>query len=151
MGSMPADVLPELRRRAKIHRPAPNPPPKKATSIPIIAIHPRKASGDALASRIAKDDPLGVSLVEDGPRALAVLACAEGAHGLMEVPTDAAALVLFKGRLKSAAGFHVVFVADTEMTPSKGTVYGMFECITPVETPAKLGRMPAPKPRRKHR
>jgi hypothetical protein len=148
MGSIPADVLPQLRRRAKIHRPAPNPPPKKATSIPIIAIHPRKASGDALASRIASDDPFGVSLVEDAHRVLAVLACAEGAHGLMEVPTDAAALVLFQGRLRSAAGFHVVFVADEEMTPTEGTVYGMFECIMPVESPAKLGRKPAPKPGR---
>jgi hypothetical protein len=151
MGSMPADVLPELRGRAKIHRPAPNPPPKRASSIPIIAIHPHKASGDALASRIANDDPWGVSLVEDGRHALAVLACAEGAHGLMEVPTDAAALVLFQGRLRSAAGFHVVFVADKEVTPTEGTVYGMFECIMPVESPAKLGRKPAPKPRRKRR
>jgi hypothetical protein len=64
------------------------------------------------------------------------------------VPTDAAALVLFQGRLRSATGFHVVFVADEEMTPTEGTVYGMFECIMPVESPAKLGRKPAPKPGR---
>lgn len=139
MGSMPAGGLAELRRRARIHRPAPSPPPKKATSIPIIAIHPRKTSGDAIASRIANDDPFGVALVENGGEALAVLSCAEGAHGLIEIPTDAAAFVLFQGRLRSAAGFHVVFVADEEMTPTEGMVYGMFECMSPVEPPMKIG------------
>ena len=138
MRSMPAAVLPELRRRARIHRPPPSAPPNKADVIPILAIHPRKASGDAIASRIAHDDPFGVTFVDDGHSTMAVLTCDEAAHALVDVPSDGAALALYQGRLRAATGFHVLLVADEATSKTEGNVYGMFECVMPVEPPARM-------------
>ena len=151
MGSMPVGELAELRKRAKIHRPAPAPPPAGMQTVPLIAIHPRRASGEAIASRIANDDPFGVSLVEDGGKTLAILACAEGAHALMEIPSDAAALALFQLRMQSAVGFHVLVVADEETTRTTGTIYGMFECVTPVEPPTRMASASRRAPKSKKR
>ena len=141
MGSAPAEVLAALRRRAKIHRPAPSPPPATMKTAPLIAIYVRKTSGDAIAARIANDDPFGVHLVEQGKETIAVLACGEAAHALMEIATDAPALALFQRRMKSSNGYHVVVVADENTDQTSGSIYGMFECISP-------GRLPSPDWRR---
>jgi hypothetical protein len=109
-------------------------------TVPLVAIHPRIVPGEAIAARIADDDPFGVHLVQDRRRTLAVLACAEAAHALMEIPSGAAALALFRTRMASAGGFHVLLVADENATRTDGTIYGMFECVTPVEPPAPVAR-----------
>ena len=152
VGSAPTEVLPELRRRAKIHRPAPSPPPGNMKTAPLMAIHPRKASGDAIAARIANDDPLGVHIVEQGKETIAVLACVEAAHALMEIASDAPALALFQLGMKSSNGYHVVVVADENTNRTRGRIYGMFECVSPGPLPsATLDWRGASKPRRRGR
>ena len=42
----------------------------------------------------------------------------------------------------------VVFVADEEIALNAGIVYGMFECVSPLEPRSKLGRRPPTKPKR---
>lgn len=135
LGALPPASLLDLRGRALIRRSL-NGPPMKTNAIPLIAIHPRGGEGKAIAARIAGDDPLGVLTVERDGNTMAVLVCAQAGHALLELPSEAEALALFKTRLQAAAGFHVVVVADEDLSADTGEVFGLFECRLPAQPAA---------------
>jgi hypothetical protein len=142
MGSLPWESLTHLRRQARIHRPAPpTAPAPSGMAVPLLAILPTR-KGDALASRLAEEDPLGVAVIEPDSRALVVLACARGAHALMELATGQPALDLFRRRLRSTKGVHVVMVADEASQRGEGEVFALFECHLPQLPRARGARRP---------
>ncbi|MGH7749238.1 MAG: hypothetical protein ACREQ5_31400, partial [Candidatus Dormibacteria bacterium] len=148
MGSVPRDALVELRRHARIHRPSPPDAPwHSASSVPLVVITPTRA-GAAIAAMVAEQDPFGVAVVEHQGQALVVLACAHGAHALMELAADEPALDLFRERLRSSKGHHVVMVADEASSRGEGMVFGLFECHQPPSAPPERTRT-ARAPRRK--
>jgi hypothetical protein len=128
MGSVPWDTLAQLRREARIHRPAfQGPPGRSGRRVPLAAIMPA-TGGDALAARIAQQDPAGVDIIEHEGQAIVVLAGTEGVHALLQVAADEPTVGLFWRRLRSTRGFHVVLVADEASKRGAGAVYGLFEC-----------------------
>ena len=92
MGSVPWDTLPHLRSEARIHRPALHGPPgRSGRRVPLVAIMPTTA-GDALAARIAQQEPVGVDIVEHEDEAIVVLAGTEGARVRQSLVAKAASL-----------------------------------------------------------
>jgi hypothetical protein len=153
MGSLHSSALPGLRRKSQIHRPGPRPVPDRSDQdLPLIVLLPPSGRGSDLAARIAEDDPFAITIVEDEGKALVTLACARAVHGLMELPVDAAALALFRMRLRRSGGHHVVLVADEASSQGGGEVYGLFECLAPVGAPPRVSgqraRLATRKPRR---
>lgn len=148
LGALPPQSLLHLRGRAQFRRSLPD-PPTTTIAIPLIAIHPRGGEGKVIAARIADDDPLGVSTVERQGNTMAVLVCAQAGYALLEVPSDAVALTLFQTRLQAASGFHVVVVADEDLSRDNGEVFGLFECRLPVPPRAKGHQRRQPSRRRR--
>ncbi len=134
IGTISSNGLAQIRRQAKIHRPAPGGMHGLSSEIPLVTISVGPRSGPRVAARIAHDDPYGVTWMEVEDRALMVLVCAEAAHGLVELAAAEPALARFERRTRATGGLHVVLVAGPGTTPEGvGPVYGLFECRMPPE------------------
>lgn len=152
LGHLPWASVTELRAAARIHRPCPPGAPRPAgTEVPLLAILPKPKKGEFIAARIAELDAYGVTPVRtDEGRETFVLAGANGAQLLMDVPADSPSMSDFRRRMRATKGHHVVMVADEATSRGEGTVYGLFECHQPLPSgPRHSDKRPKPSTGRK--
>jgi hypothetical protein len=81
------------------------------------------------AAKVAELDPYGIiSVTSDDNREILVLAGANGAQVLMDLPANSPGLADYRRRLRTTKGLHVIMVADEAANRGEGPVYGFFEC-----------------------
>jgi len=146
LGHLNWDAIPELRKKARLHRPAPADAPKPTgAEVPLLVLSPEPLRGTALAAGLAELDPYGASAVAiDNDEHAIVIAGGAGAELALTLPTSHPALAAFQRRLRQTRGRHLIMVADLNTARGDGTVYGLFECHQPVAP-----RPPAPRPKKK--
>jgi hypothetical protein len=101
--------------------------------VPLVAILPGPEEGATTAAKVAELDPYGVvSVTSDDNQEIFVLAGANGAQVLMDLPANSPSLADYRRRLRATKGLHVVMVADQAANRGEGPVYGFFECHQPL-------------------
>ena len=115
--------------------------------MPVVMVVASGRSARKVVKRVADAWPVGVALIEDGPRAFLVLVCERALFGLAsETDARSAAFTNLKRWLKASDGRHGLVVADDpERLPP---AYGFFELRLLPTSPRAGG---ARRGRRSHR
>jgi hypothetical protein len=134
LGHLSWSAVATLRAAARIYRPfSPGVPAPNGAEVPLVAILPGPEEGATTAAKVAELDPYGVvSVTSDDNQEIFVLAGANGAQVLMDLPANSPSLADYRRRLRATKGLHVVMVADQAANRGEGPVYGFFECHQPL-------------------
>jgi len=133
LGHLSWSAVAALRTATQIYRPFPaGVPAPSGPEVPLVAILPGPERRAMTAAKVAELDPYGIiSVTSDDNREILVLAGANGAQVLMDLPANSPGLADYRRRLRTTKGLHVIMVADEAANRGEGPVYGFFECHQP--------------------